>query len=486
MAGIGFKLQKLLVEDMYLSLFQGFFYSLVITSGPWLIMVISLASLSVLSSFLLSAADNTLFNILLVHIFSFTIIITGTVQLFFTRIFADKMYAKERAELPIVIISNLFFALMVTSLLITPFVFFLEIAFNIKIIVFSLFLTMTITWVLMNYISASEDFMGFIKHYVIGSIVGVALGTALGYNLQFAGFFLGFFMGQAYIAIVLVIQSLKIFGFPGRVDFGYFKKFKDCHILIVSGFCLYGGMWVDKFIYWYGPTGEEYSPLLYFHGSYNDIFYLAYLCTTPIMAIFFIAMETSFYKRYYAYNKAMTNKATLNDLRKLRDDIIICIKEQLTNIVRIQGLIILLAILFSSQLLSFFKIDPNLTELFIVILVGAFFHMLFLIVCVILLYFDLRNVTAKIYAVFFGLNLVGTLIFLQLPQVFMGFGYSLAAISVFILALFQLKASLANINYLSFSRHPMAETKIDEVYLPESGTYGRYYIKDGQHLISSD
>lgn len=485
MAGIGFKLQKLLVEDMYLSLFQGFFYSLVITSGPWLIMVISLAFLSILSTFLLNSADNTLFNILLVHIFSFTIIITGTVQLFFTRIFADKMYTKERSELPVVIISNLFFTLLVTILLIMPFVFFLEIEFNIKVIAFSLFLTMTITWVLMNYISASEDFLGFIKHYIIGSITGVILGAGLGYSLNFTGFFLGFFLGQAYIALILVVQTMKIFGFPQRIDFGYFRGFEGWHILIISGFCLYAGMWVDKFIYWYGPSGEAFSPLLYFNSDYNDIFYIAYLCTTPIMAIFFIAMETSFYKRYYAYNKAMTNKATLEDLRKLRDDIIVCINEQLINIVKIEGLIIVLGILFSTEILIFFKINPNLTELFVVILIGAFFHMLFLIVCVILLYFDLRKETMKIYATFFGLNFAGTIIFLQLPEAFTGFGYSLAALSVFIIALRHLKISLAKINYLSFTRHPMAEVKIDEVYLPESGNFGRYYIKDGKHLVSS-
>lgn len=484
MAGIGFKLQKLLVEDMYLSLFQGFFYSMVITSGPWLIMVISLAFLSVLSTFLLNSADYTLFNILLVHIFSFTIIITGTVQLFFTRIFADKMYTKERAELPVVIISNLFFALCVTTLLITPFVFLLEIDFNIKIIVFSFFLTMTITWVLMNYISASEDFLGFIKYYIIGSIAGVLLGTVLGYSLNFVGFFLGFFLGQAYIAMILVVQTLKIFGFPKRIDFGYFQSFKNIHILIISGFCLYAGMWVDKFIYWYGPSGEAFSPLLYFHPSYDYIFYLAYLCTTPIMAIFFITMETSFYKRHYAYNKAMTNKATLEQLRKLRDDIIVCIKEQLANIIRIQGFLIVLCILFSPHILSFFNIDPSLTQRFIVILIGAFFHMLFLIVCVILLYFDLRKETMTIYATFLGLNCVGTLIFRQLPEAFTGFGYSSAAVVVFVFALWHLKTSLAKINYLSFTRHLMAEIKIDEVYLTETGTYGRYYIKNGKHLIS--
>lgn len=485
MAGIGFKLQKLLVEDMYLSLFQGFFYSLVITSGPWLIMVISLAVLSILSSFLLDGASVALFNVLLVHIFAFTIIITGTVQLFFTRVFADRMYTKEREELPVIIISNLFFTLAVTTLLSLPFVSLLQIDFRIKLIVFSLFLTMNLIWVLMNYISASEEFIGFIKHYILGSAGGVLLGATLGFALGFTGFFLGFFLGQGYIASILVIKTLTIFGVPERVDFSFFRTFRDCHVLIISGFCLYAGMWVDKFVYWYGPSGIRFSRLLYVHASYNDVFYLAYLCTTPIMAIFFISMETSFYKRYYAYNKAITARATLNELRNLRNRIILCIHQQLLNIVRIEGLVIIVGVLFAPQLLEIFKIAPDLSRLFIVILCGAFFHMLFLVVCVILLYFDLQRETMRLYALFFMLNLTSTLIAQRLPDVWTGCGYSLSALLVFVVSLRQLKISLAEINYLSFTRHSMAEVRIDEVYLPDTGTFGRYYVRDGKHLISS-
>ncbi len=484
MAGIGFKLQRLLVEEMYLSLFKGFFFSLIITSGPWLIMVISLAVLSILSGFFLVDEHQLLFNILLIHIFSSTIIITGTFQLFFTRIFADKMYTKEREELSVIILTNLAATLCFTCLLSIPFLYLVTIDFSLKLLVFGLTLAMNFIWVLMNYISASEDFLGFIKHYLIGSAAGILLGATIGYASNFSGFFAGFFLGQIYVAITLIFQSIKIFGLPDRLDVALFRKNKHYSLLIFSGFFLYAGMWVDKFIYWYGPDGSKTASFLYYNSGYNDIFYICYLFTTPIMALFFITMETTFYKKYYAYNKAVTGKATLDQLRRMRDEITDCIKTQLNNIVRIQSLIIILGVLFSEKILALFKIDAELTLLFTYALIGVFFHMLFLIICVILLYFDLRKETMKIYANFLVLNFLLTIFFYTLPSYCTGLGYTIGAFLVFMHSIIQLKRSLTDMNYLSFTRHAMAEEKMEEIFLPESGGYGRYYIKNGEKIIS--
>ena len=45
MAGIGFELRRILAEDTYTSMVKGYLYSTVISSGPWLMSVLSLAFL---------------------------------------------------------------------------------------------------------------------------------------------------------------------------------------------------------------------------------------------------------------------------------------------------------------------------------------------------------------------------------------------------------------------------------------------------------
>jgi uncharacterized membrane protein len=654
MAGIGFKLQKLLVEEMYLSLFQGFFYALVITSGPWLIMVISLSVLMVFSRLL--NYDLGLFNFLLVHIFAITIIITGVFQVFFTRVFADKMYTKERDELPKIIMTNLVLTLLITAVLLIPFLWFVMagLSFAVQMLTFGLFLTVTVIWVLINYVSASESFMTFIKHYGIGCVISIVVGVGLAYSLNgfritdqvveqlgqpsfvvkdatinrlrgaglpedllttldgtknitirgreaflqalgdtigaaraeqyqdaildaiqttevptlvltqlqtlqgqtftaslphklqsiftlkdpaeqaflnklrdtigpeqtasfralllrdantglyMSGFLAGFLLGQAYIALVLFVQIIKIFGFPAALDFSVLRTFSHYHVFLLSGFFLNAGLWVDKFLYSYGPLAlPSFKPLYwdYIRAAYNygamnlytlytDPFYLAYLSTTPILALFFISMETSFYTRYYAYNKAMVNRARLGLLRRLRGEIIDCVRDQLGNIIKVQSIVIVLCILFSAKIITFLNISEQFALSFNIIVFGAFFHIMFLIICITLLYYDLRTETMQMYAAFFILNTVLTVILMGLGwEQYLGLGYTAAALLVFAYSFYPLKVNLKDINYLSFTRQKMAEEKIEHVFikgnLKGTGAYGRYYIKDGERLIDA-
>jgi len=483
MAGIGFKLQKLFVRDEYLSLFHGFLYSLFITSGPWLIMVVSLSFLAVFSAHFLEMEYRKLFNILLVHVFAITILVTGTLQLFFTRIFADKMYKKERDQLPVVIMSNLALALLIIAVLTVPFVAFMSIGFFIKLVTFCLIATMTVIWVLMNYVSGSDDFLSFVKHYIFGAFLGLFLAVYLGEKYAFAGFYFGFLLGQIYIALLLFVHTVRIYGIPQQIQLSLIVQNAQYRVLLLSGFCLYLGMWIDKFIYWYSPSGRHIYSILYYHPSYNDIFYFAFLFTTPIMAIFFISMETSFYLKYYAYHKAINNKATLDELRVLRQEVVTSVNQQLWNIARIQGLIILVGIIYAKEFLKLLNMSTDLTMLLSIVLVGAFFHMFLLVVCILLLYFDLRLDTLKIYGLFMIVNGGLSLISVKLGEEYYGLGYMISAILIFAYALFRLKVGLRELNYLSFTRHAMAEEDIEEIYLEDSATYGRFYRKNGKDLI---
>ncbi len=491
MAGIGFRLQKLLVEEIYLSVFQGFFCALVITSGPWLIMVISLAVLSLFTAFILSPENRLLFNILLVHISVITIITTGSLQLFFTRVFSDKMYTKERDELPNVIMTNLTMTMAILLILVLPFflittTFPPNVTFPVKLLTFCLVFTLNIIWVLMNYISASDEFLGFVKHYIIGSVLSVGLGGMLGYFFDFSGFFFGFFIGQAYIACVLFYQIIKVFGFPSRLHFTLIFKTPEYRILLFSGFFLYMGMWIDKFIYWYGPSGRSLTSVLYYNPGYNDIFFVAFLFTTPIMAIFFISMETSFYKSYYAYHEKHLATATLAKLKECCEDVRKTVKSSLLNIVQIQGMIIVLGIIFSKNILEVLGISVELFGLFNIVLIGVFFHMLTLIVCILLFYFDLRRETMTIYLSFFCLNGILTLIFMHAGEMYSGLGYLISSIIVFAYSLWKLRISLDKLNFLTLTRQKVQEHEDGEkTLIPNTGCYGRYYIQDGKKVLDN-
>jgi len=491
MAGIGFKLQKMLVEETYLSSVKGFFSALIITSGPWLIMVISLSVLSLFSSFLLSEDNLLLFNTLFVHMCVFALIVTGTFQLFFTRIFADNMYTGKRKELPNVIMTNLVLTMIVLTIITLPFLlnnttFPAGTPFAVKFLTFLLIITIDIIWVLLNYVSASDDFLGFIKHYIAGCISSLILSALIGHFSGFNGFLLGFFIGQAYIAVYLLFLTIKVFGFPDKLYLSIISKHPEYYILLLSGFFLYVGMWVDKFIYWYSPFGKSLTPILHYDLGYNVIFYVAFLFTTPIMAIFLITMETSFYKKYYLYSKKLLFSATLDKLKECCDDIKKTVRDSLISIIRIQGMVIILGILFSKNILMFFKISDDLQPLFTIVLIGVFFHMLSLIVCILLFYFDLKRETMIIYSAFFVLNGTLTFIFMKLGTKYTGFGFLISSIIIFGYSLWRLNLNLNCVNYLSLTRQRMEELEdVDDIVVKDTLCYGRYYIKNGEKLIDN-
>lgn len=491
MAGIGFKLQKMLVEETYISTAKGFFSALVITSGPWLIMVISLSVLSLFSSFLLSSKDLLLFNTLFVHVCVLALMVTGIFQLFFTRVFSDQMYTGKREELPNVIMSNLFLTMIIITIIVLPFLFIkatfpADTPFAVKYLAFILLITINITWVLLNFVSASDEFMGFIKHYLAGCVSSIVFSAVIGHFLGFTGFLLGFLIGQAYIAVYLFYQTVRVFGVPDKLDLSMVLKYPEYRVMILSGFCLYAGMWVDKFIYWYGPFGVSLTPYLYYDLGYNTIFFVAFLFTTPIMAIFLITMETSFYKKYYLYSRKLLFTATLDKLRDCCDEIKKSVKDSLINIIRIQGMIIMLGILFSKNILMFFKISESLQPLFNIVLIGVFFHMLILIMCILLFYFDLKKETFIIYAAFFILNAILTFVFMKLGTKYTGLGFLISSIIVFCYAVWRLNFNLNCVNYLSLTRQRMEEYEdVDDILIKETGCYGRYYIKDGETLLDT-
>jgi uncharacterized membrane protein len=488
LAGIAFKLQRIVSSESYTSVIRGFIYAIILTSGPWLIIVISLGTLSIYSTFIINLASRQLFKILLVNNYFLTIMVTGTLQLFFTRIFADKMFEKQREALPNVIMCNLITALAAVSLVSIPFILLIEASFVIKVLTFSLFIAITVSWVLINYVSASDSFLNFIKHYLIGAGASLLLGYVLGFLFGFIGLYSGFILGQVYIAIMLFLKTFKVFGFPDKLNVKDITSKLYYVDLLASGFLLYAGMWVDKIILWYGPSGKQFNSILYYNPHYDDVFYIAFLLSTPIIAIFFIVIETDFYKAYYGFFRRMMKKGFLGKLDRIKkagEKLIMCVDSSIRMLILVQTIVTIGAILLSKQILHLFNMSEEIDTLLAIVIIGRFFQMMMLIVCVLLLYFDLRRESIKIYGLFFFLNLVLTLLFLQWGEQFNGVGMTIASVVSFIYATRLLRHYLRKAIYYTFTKRelPYATRTERRILLHKTESFGRYYVKDGKPLI---
>lgn len=97
MAGIGFRLQKLFQEDYYSSRIKAYGFSLFVTAGPWLVVILAVTAIRYILSLFhsISIEEQRLFTISISYCFIFSQIIYGALQLIVTRYVADLLYEQK-------------------------------------------------------------------------------------------------------------------------------------------------------------------------------------------------------------------------------------------------------------------------------------------------------------------------------------------------------------------------------------------------------
>ena len=100
MAGIGFELRKLLRTESYLGLLRAYTYASIISSGPWVFSIIGLIAVGVLSLGVVTPDTLiTQFQVTVTYLIMSSLILTGGLQLGFTRWVADRLFERRRDDI---------------------------------------------------------------------------------------------------------------------------------------------------------------------------------------------------------------------------------------------------------------------------------------------------------------------------------------------------------------------------------------------------
>jgi polysaccharide biosynthesis protein PelG len=96
MAGIGFELRKLMQRGSYFALLRAYAYAGVIGAGPWLLSIVGLAIIGLVSiNSAVPTAYITQFHVSVTHLIAGSLILTGIVQLAFTRWVSDRLFCHQ-------------------------------------------------------------------------------------------------------------------------------------------------------------------------------------------------------------------------------------------------------------------------------------------------------------------------------------------------------------------------------------------------------
>lgn len=457
MAGIGFKLQKLLSGDDYTSGIKAFGFSALITAGPFLITIALIVFVNYFSYDNLTNRGIAYLQSLITYCYAFSLVTVGFSYLVLTRYVADEYYRGHVTSFAASFFSAYTVNLAVWGPLVLWYFSGLSVEWGMRLMAVLLYMLAIGMWLAMIFLSAAQNYWPVSRAFLIGLAASLPAAYFLGMWHGLQGYFAGFVIGQAVVLIALVSALIKEFGYWEPDDHNWMGYLRQHKRLIWIGFFFNFGIWVDKFLFWLSPQGVWLDSRLRYSPIYDSAVFLAYLTILPSMVYFFLLVETDFFFKYQAYYGALSDQEGLTVLERRRIAIIHSLRTNLSRVFVVQGLITLSALLLAPWILEVARLSPLHLSVLRLGIFSAFIQAGTLICMNILLYFDHQLEALRVTATFCVLNAVFTEMSLRLGLFAYGYGFGLAALVALTLCLYYLNTRLRDLHFWTFTRQPFPE-----------------------------
>jgi uncharacterized membrane protein len=430
-AGIGFELRKLLRKESYTSLFQAYAYAGIISSGPWILSIIGILAIGMLSvSVVLPNFQIVQFQISVTYIMVSSLVLTGGVQLAFTRFVADRLYEKKDGMvlpnfngllLLVIVVSGVLGILAVLTL-------FQNESDAYRVLLLAGFVIMCCIWVATLFLSGMKQYKEIVYLFALGYAITVASALVLR-PLGLEGLLLGFVIGHFVLLMGMIVMTLRNYPSDHFIAFEFMKKGAMYPTLMITGLFYNLGVWADKLLFWYFPdTGQAIIGPLRASLIYDLPVFLAYLAIIPGMAVFLVRIETDFVEYFQKFYDSVRDGGSLDFIEQMRDEMVFTIRQALFEIIKIQSMAVLIVFVAGPTLLNLLGISRLYLPL---------------------LYVDVAYVMF-LTALFLILNLGLTAVTLQLGAAFYGYGFAVALLITVVVAMQLLEKKLARLEYETF------------------------------------
>jgi len=454
MAGISFSLQRMLKSNSIGSLVKTYGYSALLSSGAWVSSIIAILIIGFLSFSHKNGTSSAIsYQLVITYAFAFasSIMITGFIQLPFTRFIADKIYEKREDLVLPSYISALLISTIIGLILLIPLSLYVFSGISKTYILEVILIFITMTWIwLANILASSLKFYKsiFFSYFFIYTTI-VVISYLYGDSIE--KLLLIFLLGNSFLFVIL--SALIVFSYPSDklLYFGFFKVKNFYWFLALSGFFYSLGVWIDKFIFWYHPlTGSAVYGKLHASVVYDIPIFLAYLTIVPGIAIFFFRLEGDFAQSYKKFFDSIKEGGNLKKIEEYRQEMISIIRQTIREVLYIQTIITILIYIYTPEIFKLLHIPLLYRSLFHIDMVGAQLQLGFIAVLSLLYYLDKRRSAMWLSLLFLILNAGLTLLSIYLGPYYFGYGYATSLLIVFILSLFIINKTLEDIKYETF------------------------------------
>lgn len=428
MAGVGFSLRTLHRNDGFTGLFKLYGAAGLISSGPWLLSILTLLLVGILGRALVPDPDMLVrFQVSVTWLFAGSLVLSGPLQLMFTRFIADRDYVGERD----LTVPNLIGALGVTSVIsaavaaaLSPL--FANESLFLKLLLGTSFVTLCDLWIVVVVLTGLRAHDKVLWSFALGYAVTLCA-TLLLARFGVAGLLGGFALGQStllFASLAMVVRAM-----PSRSPASFrFLQRKSLFIELGVIGALYNlGIWVDKWMFW-SNAGTSRAVLGPLRSSevYDLPIFLAYLTLVPGMAVFLVRVETDFAEAHAAFYDAVRRGASLRKIQQLCNGMTDSARRAVVGIMKVQGASFVVGVCLGPWMLEVAGISVLHLPLFYIDAAGVALQVLLLAVTSMFFYLDRRRAVTVLVTLLVASNAALTWVSQQLGPAYYGYGFAIA------------------------------------------------------------
>lgn len=470
MAGVGFELRKLFKSRTAVGHLRAYSYSAIITAGPFALLTGMVLAIQLLFlHFGVSEEESRLYIGSVVYAFVFSQMLTCGFSMVLTRYVADCLSVEHYDDVTASLFGMSALMTGIGGIVAVLFLWGKPLGFIPKLLSYLFFSQLMIIWVESVYLSAVKKYKRLLLSYGAGVLLSIAL-TALCLAYRWLppmeSALLSMDIGIGTTMFLFFMHITAHFGMPGNgMNFGFLPHMERHWRLFFIALCYTAGVFLPNVIVWQGPWSLVVEGTFRFAPVYDVVTFYAFLSILPLMTMFVVSVETSFYERYAKYFSNIIRKGNFREIDDARKDLLHTLWFELRHTMEFQLVITLVFLALGNYFLSWAGITYNQVNMFNVLLFGAFFTGILQIVYIMLIYFDYQKEVLNIALSFFIVNLLlGVIGLLWWGEKSYGFTFFLASGASLLYGLTRLGHFTDRINYFVFCAQPI-------FYLPPHGIF---------------
>ncbi len=466
MAGIGFELRRLFRNKGVFGGLRAALFATSITVGPTMLCTLMVTTLQkLLESRGFGYNERLLFMGVIIYSFTFSLILTGGMTITLARYISDKIYKEEYDDIPSSLTGALILCLLFGAIAGITFYYWKPVSLLFKISAYLLFMELNILWVQMVYVSALRDYKKLIKGFFAGIVVSIILSQIFTQRTKEAtSLLISVDIGFLLIIIFYAITIERCFNRNSKSYFGFLEYFDKYPSLFFYGLLYTLGLYVHNFFIWSGEHRICVEKTFVMAPLFDVPVFWAFLSILPVLVIFVVFSETSFFERYKFFYDTVCSGGTWNEIERSKEEMLKVLGKNLRFVVGFQAIITFLSLVLGSVFLPMAGLSTSSVRIFAMIAIGDAAFVIMYVCSTTLLYFDDRKGVLLTAFIFTATNGLVTSLIVPFGEKYYGLGFLGAALLGLLVVLIRLRIFTMHLDYFTFCSQPVPQSQRERAF----------------------